>query len=67
VRHLSASSAVTAGGNAEDEARLAALSVCFLFEVLSVAFFPFYAVVLWVWVHSDGALYFSGAAEMLVD
>jgi len=58
---------VIAGGNAEDgEAGLAARSVCFLFEVLSVAFFPFCAVVLGVWVHSDGTLYFSGAAEVQV-
>ena len=49
----------TAGGNAEDdEAGLAARSVCFLFELLSVAFFPFCAVVLGVWVHSDGTLLF---------
>lgn len=59
---------VIAGGNAEDgEAGLAARSVCFLFEVLSVAFFPFYVVVLGVWVLSDGTFHFSGAAEMLVD
>jgi hypothetical protein len=61
-------STVIAGSKAEDgEARLAARSVCFLFEVLSVAFFPFCAVVLGVWVLSDGTLYFSGAAEVLVD
>jgi len=61
------SATVIAGGKAEDgDAGLAARSVCFLFEVLSVAFFPLYAVVLEVWVHSDGTLYFSSAAEVLV-
>ena len=59
------SATVIAGGKAEDgDEGLAARSVCFLFEVLSVAFFPFCAVVLGVWVHSDGTLYCGGTRSL---